>query len=37
MSHGLDYHRHLCAVLDGEINKKEREIAKRYRARRRSR
>src|SRR5580700_10276818 len=26
-AHGLDYHRHLCKVLDEEIEKKEREIA----------
>ena len=37
MAHGLDYHRHLCNVLDAEINKKEEEIADRHRARRRSR
>lgn len=26
-AHGLDYHRHLCKVLDEEIEKKEQEIA----------
>jgi hypothetical protein len=26
-AHGLDYHRHLCKILDEEIEKKEREIA----------
>ena len=26
-AHGLDYHRHLCKILDEEVEKKEQEIA----------
>jgi hypothetical protein len=36
MSYGLDFHHHLCGMLDGEINKKDRELTKRSLARRRS-
>lgn len=32
--HGLEYHRNLCKILDAEIKKKERQIARRLRGRR---
>jgi hypothetical protein len=32
-AHGLDDHRHLCKVLDEEIEKKEREIEEKRTAR----
>jgi hypothetical protein len=36
-AHGLDYHRHLCGVLDEEIEKKEREIEAKWKSRERNR
>lgn len=29
-SYGLDFHRHLCDLLDNEIQKKERQISRRW-------
>jgi len=30
ISYGLEFHRHLCELLDNEIQKKERQIARRW-------
>lgn len=30
ISYGLEFHRHLCELLDNEIQKKERQIARRF-------
>jgi hypothetical protein len=33
MADGLDFHRHLCRMLDGEIKKRDEELAKRRQGR----
>ena len=35
MSYGLDFHRHLCSILDREIEKKEKELSRKRLSRKR--